>query len=104
MGDNPRGVRTTPTVLFLRLDASSSAPLAAGELRTSHYPGELFDGVPFPHLLPLDQQNEHGLNFSKPLFQRHVRTLLFHSSRSNVTKKIRSMSQSPSTGMHPQSS
>ncbi|MDP1797940.1 MAG: hypothetical protein Q8K78_10680, partial [Planctomycetaceae bacterium] len=77
VGDGPRGVSAPAAVTLLRLDPTGSAPLAASELYTPDDPGEFIDGIPLPHLLPLDQYDEHGFDFFKAFFQCHGRTLLF---------------------------
>ena len=71
MRDNPVGIGSPPAVLLFRLDAPVPAPLPAGELGPPDDAGELLDGLPFPHLLALDQHHEHGFDTVKPIFQRH---------------------------------
>lgn len=59
------------------MDATKPAPFAAGEGGAPDYPCKLFYRIPRACLLALDQQDKHGLNLLKPLFQHHGRTLPF---------------------------
>src|SRR5205814_1004936 len=82
VGNGPGGVCPPTTAFLLRLDATPTAPLAACKRGTSHEPGELLDGVPFPDLLPLGEDDKHRLDLFQPLFQGHRQTYLSRSPRS----------------------
>jgi hypothetical protein len=63
LGDTITATRISSIAIDPGIEAAGAAPLADGELRSPDDPGELIDGVVFPHLLPLDQHTEHRLDF-----------------------------------------
>src|SRR5581483_1049242 len=79
MRNRPRGVAAPAASFLFGLDAPVAAPLATGEYRTADDSGELLDGVPFPHLLALDQDQQQCLDFLKPFFLRHAAPAVYSS-------------------------
>ena len=62
----------TPALFHIAIagpDAAQAAPFTAGKLGAPDDPGELVGGIPFLHLLALDQHGKHGLDMLKPLFK-----------------------------------
>lgn len=64
-------------VLLFRSNATAPTPLTAGQLRALDESGKLLNRIPLADLLTFDENDEHGLNLFKTLFQRHGNTLLF---------------------------
>ena len=72
MCQDPLSVFSSAGLPLDSIEPVHSTILAYRKFCLAHGTGEFFRGVPFPHLLPLDQGDEHRLDFFQPLLNAHV--------------------------------
>src|SRR5579871_601670 len=78
MRNGPGCIRTPAALLLLGVDATVSAPFPDSEFCLAQDQCGLLGTIPLPHLLPLDEHGQHGLDLLQPLLDvRHLCTSAF---------------------------
>jgi hypothetical protein len=62
-------MRASAGLSLLGMHSAAPGPFSARKFRTIDDPGELLDGVPFTHGLPLNEGQEQFFDPCHPLFQ-----------------------------------